>query len=79
MSRIDNYREKTSNLPALSTIREEAGCQPGEHNYGAVTFSDGPMLATEDGTRIVLFVCSKCGQERVVNLTALGLPVLKWG
>lgn len=79
MSLIDNYREKTINLPPIATIREECHCQPGEHNYGVVTFESGVVLATEDGTRIVLFVCSKCGHERVVNLTALGLRKVTWG
>lgn len=58
----------------VNAIVAEVGCRPGEHNYGVVTFGDGPMLVTEDGTRIVLAVCSKCGNERVVNLAALGIP-----
>jgi hypothetical protein len=58
----------------LNAIEVEAGCHPGEHNYCCIAFHEGAMLVTEDGTRIVLFVCSKCGQERVVNMTALGIP-----
>lgn len=61
----------------VNAIEAQRRCQSAEHNYGIVMFGEGPMLETADGTRIVLFVCSKCGDEHIVNLTALGLPQIK--